>query len=72
MMMSGGGVPIFNLAPNLTVSKLCLGTMTFGEQNTMSQSFHLLDQAFHAGINFFDSAEMYVTVPFPICLYMNE
>ncbi|GAU18766.1 hypothetical protein TSUD_80550 [Trifolium subterraneum] len=57
--MSGGGVPVFNLTPNLTVSKLCLGTMTFGEQNTMSQSFHLLDQAFHAGINFFDSAEMY-------------
>ncbi|XP_020216103.1 uncharacterized protein LOC109799863 isoform X2 [Cajanus cajan] len=53
------GVPLFNLAPNLTVSRLCLGTMTFGEQNTLAESFRLLDHAFHAGINFFDSAEMY-------------
>ncbi|KAF7818260.1 Protein tas [Senna tora] len=52
-------VPLFNLAPNLTVSRLCLGTMTFGEQNTLPQSFRLLDEAFDAGINFFDSAEMY-------------
>ncbi|XP_059625782.1 uncharacterized protein LOC132268894 isoform X2 [Cornus florida] len=52
-------VPLFNLAPDLTVSKLCLGTMTFGEQNSMVQSFQLLDKAFDAGINFFDSAEMY-------------
>lgn len=34
--------------------------MTFGEQNSLLQSFRLLDQAFDAGINFFDSAEMYV------------
>uniref|UniRef100_A0A2P2MGQ0 NADP-dependent oxidoreductase domain-containing protein n=1 Tax=Rhizophora mucronata TaxID=61149 RepID=A0A2P2MGQ0_RHIMU len=33
--------------------------MTFGEQNSLAQSFRLLDHAFHAGINFFDSAEMY-------------
>ncbi|KAK4558530.1 hypothetical protein RGQ29_008030 [Quercus rubra] len=52
-------VPLFNLAPDLTVSRLCLGTMTFGEQNTLPQSFRLLDEAFGAGINFFDSAEMY-------------
>ncbi|XP_039061833.1 protein tas-like [Hibiscus syriacus] len=80
-------VPLFNLAPNLTVSRLCLGlsmtilfcrhhgsakleasnsllvlssgTMTFGEHNSLPQSFRLLDQAFEAGINFFDSAEMY-------------
>ncbi|KAG8653819.1 hypothetical protein MANES_05G070100v8 [Manihot esculenta] len=52
-------VPLFNLTPNLTVSRLCLGTMTFGEQNSLPQSFRLLDEAFHAGINFFDSAEMY-------------
>ncbi|KAK7399720.1 hypothetical protein VNO78_10909 [Psophocarpus tetragonolobus] len=57
MMVSG--VPRFNLAPNLTVSRLCLGSMTFGEQNTVEESFRLLDQAFHGGINFFDSAEMY-------------
>ncbi|MFQ6633575.1 hypothetical protein Gotur_010806 [Gossypium turneri] len=52
-------VPLFNVAPNLTVSRLCLGTMTFGEQNSLPQSLRLLDQAFDAGINFFDSAEMY-------------
>ncbi|CDP03572.1 unnamed protein product [Coffea canephora] len=52
-------VPMFNLAPDMTVSRLCLGTMTFGEQNTLLQSFQLLDKAFDAGINFFDSAEMY-------------
>ncbi|KAK1398959.1 putative aldo/keto reductase, NADP-dependent oxidoreductase domain-containing protein [Heracleum sosnowskyi] len=56
---SMAAVPQFNLAPNLPVSRLCFGTMTFGQQNTLSQSFRLLDYAFHAGINFFDSAEMY-------------
>lgn len=39
--------------------------MTFGEQNTLAQSFRLLDQAFDAGINFFDSAEMYSHCHFP-------
>lgn len=38
--------------------------MTFGEQNSLSQSFDLLSQAFHSGINFFDSAEM--CMPFPL------
>ncbi|KAH6827599.1 hypothetical protein C2S53_015284 [Perilla frutescens var. hirtella] len=33
--------------------------MTFGEQNSLPQSFQLLDKAFDSGINFFDSAEMY-------------
>ncbi|XP_020425986.1 uncharacterized protein LOC18767342 isoform X2 [Prunus persica] len=36
--------------------------MTFGEQNTFSESFGLLDQAFQVGVNFFDSAEMYPVV----------
>lgn len=57
-------VPLFNLAPDLTVSRLCLGTMTFGEQNSLPESFLLLDKAFNSGINFFDSAEMY---PVPQC-----
>ncbi|KAJ6848354.1 uncharacterized protein M6B38_273895 [Iris pallida] len=52
-------VPFFNLASDLKVSRLCFGTMTFGEQNSLPQSIRLLDQAFHAGVNFFDSAEMY-------------
>ncbi|XP_057483341.1 uncharacterized protein LOC130770072 [Actinidia eriantha] len=52
-------VSLFNLAPDLTVSRLCLGTMTFGEQNLLPQSLQLLDKAFNSGVNFFDSAEMY-------------
>ncbi|KAJ9543450.1 hypothetical protein OSB04_023157 [Centaurea solstitialis] len=52
-------VPLSNLAPNLIVSKLCLGTMTFGEQNSLFESFKIMDKAFDSGINFFDSAEMY-------------
>ncbi|KAF6135881.1 hypothetical protein GIB67_006773 [Kingdonia uniflora] len=52
-------VPLFALAPGLNVSRLCLGTMTFGEQNSMKESFNLLQEAFNSGVNFFDSAEMY-------------
>ncbi|CAA0828566.1 NAD(P)-linked oxidoreductase superfamily protein [Striga hermonthica] len=52
-------VPLFNLAPDMAVSRLCLGTMTFGEQNSLPQSLQLLDRTFESGINFFDSAEMY-------------
>ncbi|XP_021993361.1 protein tas isoform X1 [Helianthus annuus] len=52
-------IPVSNLTPALQVSKLCFGTMTFGEQNSLSESFNLLDKAFDSGINFFDSAEMY-------------
>jgi len=33
--------------------------MTFGEQNSLSESYQLLDKALDSGINFFDSAEMY-------------
>ncbi|URD86965.1 Aldo/keto reductase family [Musa troglodytarum] len=52
-------VPMVQLAPDLSVSRLCFGTMTLGEQNTLPQSFRLLDAAFEAGVNFLDSAEMY-------------
>jgi len=43
----------------LKVSTLCLGTMTFGEQNTEAEAHRQLDVAFEAGINFIDTAEMY-------------
>ncbi|WP_437897854.1 aldo/keto reductase [Sorangium sp. So ce124] len=43
----------------LRVSELCLGTMTFGEQNTLEDARAQLDYAFDAGINFVDAAEMY-------------
>ena len=44
---------------NLKVSKICLGTMTFGNQNTESEAHSQLDYALENGINFIDSAEMY-------------
>jgi aryl-alcohol dehydrogenase-like predicted oxidoreductase len=43
----------------LSVSRICLGTMTFGEQNTESDAHSQLDYALERGINFIDTAEMY-------------
>lgn len=43
----------------IEVSKLCLGTMTFGEQNTEQESHEQLNYAVEKGINFIDTAEMY-------------
>lgn len=50
---------------NLTVSHLCLGTMTFGEQNTEQEAFEQLDYALSRGINFIDTAELYPVPPRP-------
>ena len=44
---------------NIKVSSICLGTMTFGEQNTISEAHQQLDYAVEQGINFIDTAEMY-------------
>ena len=44
---------------NLKVSNLCLGTMTFGEQNSEKEAHEQLDFAVSKGINFIDTAEMY-------------
>lgn len=41
------------------ISKICLGTMTFGEQNSEIEAHQQLDFAFEHGINFIDTAEMY-------------
>ena len=49
----------------LLVSDICLGTMVFGEQVDEAMSHRLMDQAFDAGINFIDSAEMYAVPPSP-------
>ncbi len=48
---------------DITVSELCLGCMMFGTQLTKEESFHQLDRAFEAGINTFDTAEMYSVPP---------
>lgn len=47
----------------LQVSALCLGTMTFGEQNPEREAFEQLDMALDAGVNFIDTAEMYSVPP---------
>ena len=44
---------------DLKVSKTCLGTMTFGNQNTEVEAHNQLDYAVERGINFLDTAEMY-------------
>ncbi len=48
---------------DIDVSLICLGTMTWGEQNTESEAFEQLDYATGAGVNFIDAAEMYPVPP---------
>jgi aryl-alcohol dehydrogenase-like predicted oxidoreductase len=50
-------------ASPLRVSKICLGSMTFGEQNTEADAHSQLDYALERGINFIDTAEMYPVMP---------
>ncbi|MAW34307.1 MAG: aldo/keto reductase [Proteobacteria bacterium] len=47
----------------LIVSEYCLGTMTFGEQTNERDSFMQMERSLDAGINFFDTAELYPTAP---------
>ena len=44
---------------NIKVSKICLGTMTWGNQNTESEGHAQMDMAVDRGVNFFDTAELY-------------
>lgn len=46
-------------ASELMVSEVCLGTMTWGEQNTQAEAFEQLDYAWDQGVNCMDTAEMY-------------
>ncbi len=48
---------------DLDVSLICLGTMTWGEQNTEAEAHQQLDAAVAAGVNFIDAAEMYPVPP---------
>lgn len=50
---------------DLDVSLICLGTMTFGQQNTQEEGFEQLDYAISQGINFIDTAEVYSIPPRP-------
>ena len=51
----------FNFLPgtDIKVSKICLGTMTFGKQNTEADGHEQMDYALNQGVNFFDTAELY-------------
>jgi aryl-alcohol dehydrogenase-like predicted oxidoreductase len=44
---------------DINVSKICLGTMTWGNQNTQDEGFEQMDLAIDRGVNFFDCAELY-------------
>ncbi|GLS82421.1 NADP(H)-dependent aldo-keto reductase [Paraferrimonas haliotis] len=48
---------------SLNVSPICLGSMTWGAQNTQAQAFEQIDYAISRGINFIDTAEMYPVPP---------
>ena len=48
---------------DIEVSEICLGTMTWGQQNTAEQAFAQMDYAIERGVNFFDAAEMYPVPP---------
>ena len=44
---------------DIEVSKICLGTMTWGRQNSESEAFEQMDYSLDHGVNFFDTAELY-------------
>ena len=48
---------------DIDVSVICLGTMTWGEQNTQEEGFKQMDYAIERGVNFFDTAELYAVMP---------
>ncbi len=50
---------------DLDVSVICLGTMTWGRQNTQEEGHEQMDYALSRGVNFFDTAEMYAVPPLP-------
>ncbi len=47
----------------LRVSPICMGTMTFGSMADKKESFAIMDKAYEAGVNFFDTAELYPIPP---------
>jgi aryl-alcohol dehydrogenase-like predicted oxidoreductase len=48
---------------DINVSEICLGTMTWGEQNSKAEAFEQMDFALDHDVNFFDTAEMYPASP---------
>lgn len=54
------------------VSDICLGTMSFGSWSSEEESFRILDKAFDAGIDFFDTAEIYPVPPKEAYVHESE
>ncbi len=48
---------------DLNVSTICLGTMTWGEQNNQSEAFEQMNYSLENGVNFWDTAELYAVPP---------
>ena len=48
---------------DIQFSRICLGTMTWGEQNTQDEAFEQMDYALENGVNFWDTAELYSVPP---------
>ena len=48
---------------DLKVSLICLGTMTWGEQNSEQEGFEQMDYSLDNGVNFFDTVELYSVPP---------
>ncbi|MBM7332384.1 aldo/keto reductase [Alloalcanivorax marinus] len=57
---------------DLKVSSLCLGTMTWGNQNTAEEGFAQMELALARGVNFFDTAEMYAVPASPETSFRTE
>ena len=57
---------------DLKVSTICLGTMTWGEQNNQNEAFESMNYALDNGINFFDTAEIYPSQRFEKTYGQNE
>ena len=47
----------------VVVSDICMGTMTFGNQSDEAEAFRIMDMAYDAGVDFYDTAEMYPVPP---------
>lgn len=50
---------------DIAISRICLGTMTWGVQNTQQEAFEQMNYALSQGVNFWDTAEMYAIPPTP-------
>ena len=51
---------------DIAVSEICLGTMTWGSQNTEAEAHEQMDHAVEKGVNFVDTAELYPTTPLSV------